>query len=555
MSIQSKVLITAATAVAISLASGLLGFFSAHQLGARVTDVADAGDALRIHMEVDRLRELLVADVLNAVRIGRMVRDAKATVLPAMQVHVEALKSAIEDGAIDALPPNIVSAARNVYPEVRDYADEAMKLAELGFFDNYKAAQALDAFVKKSAEQQLAMSEVADMVQAHNASVEAYARQLTAQLNIVVAVSAMVTLVALLTAAIIVMRLLIRPLRNMTETVTQLSHGDLSVDVPSRDRTDEIGQIAAAVQIFKENTRRAKKLAAEREEDVSRRSRRAQHIDSLCIDFEKAIGELLAGVGALMSDLQAMAQSMRENAQQTENDATRVGRASNEANMNVNSVASAAEELAVSVSEVSQQTTHSSAIAARAVAQAESTNRQVQGLSQAAQKIGEVVNLITDIANQTNLLALNATIEAARAGDAGKGFAVVAAEVKNLATQTAKATEEISNQVDSIQVETSEAVKAIGSIAEIITEINKISSSVASAVEEQTATTKEIARSAENAAQGTNAVTSSITNVSSQASQTGSVASRMLVAVSEMALRSDTVRRQVEEFMKGIKAA
>jgi methyl-accepting chemotaxis protein len=545
----------AALTIVVAVGSGLLGFLGAQKLGARVNDAANAGDALRAHMQIDSMRESLAVDVLNAVRIGRMVRDAKGKVLLAMQAHVDTMNEAIGTTSFATLPANIHNAASELYPSISAYADDALKLADLGFVDNFKAAQGLDEFAKRSADTQAAMTRLADMFQAYNSDVVADANKLKTQLNVFIVASSLVTLVVLFSAAFATMHLLLRPMRRMTEVVTRLSQGDQTVEVPARDRKDEIGQIAMAVQIFKENAARAEAMAAERDASVARRARRAQQIDVLCQGFDAAIGDILAGVKKLMAELQSMAQSMAENAEKTEADALRVGHASSEANMNVNSVASAAEELAVSVTEVSQQTAHSSAIAAQAATQAENTNHQVQGLSRAAQKVGEVVNLISDIANQTNLLALNATIEAARAGDAGKGFAVVASEVKNLATQTARATEEISHQIDSIQSETNHAVNAIASISQTIVEINKISSAVASAVEEQSATTKEIARSAESAAQGTSAVTSSISNVSSQASQTGDVAARMLAAVSEMVQRSTIVQQKVDEFMRGIKSA
>ena len=157
-------------------------------------------------------------------------------------------------------------------------------------------------------------------------------------------------------------------------------------------------------------------------------------------------------------------------------------------------VASAAEELASSVREISRQVQQSTDIARRAVEKADNTSTIVSALSQGVQKIGEVTDLINNIAAQTNLLALNATIEAARAGEAGRGFAVVASEVKGLATQTATATEDITAQISAIQNSTRSAVTAIEEIGAVIKEISGIASSIAAAVEEQGAATNEIAR-------------------------------------------------------------
>src|SRR5215813_1864127 len=153
--------------------------------------------------------------------------------------------------------------------------------------------------------------------------------------------------------------------------------------------------------------------------------------------------------------------------------------------------------------EIDRQVSHSNAIAAKAVDEAERTNAEIKALDDAAKRIGDVVKLITAIAEQTNLLALNATIEAARAGEAGKGFAVVATEVKALAGQTAKATEEISTQIAGMQQATARSVNAIDGIQRTIHEVGEITAANAAAVSEQGAATREIARSAEVASNRT----------------------------------------------------
>jgi methyl-accepting chemotaxis protein len=230
-------------------------------------------------------------------------------------------------------------------------------------------------------------------------------------------------------------------------------------------------------------------------------------------------------------------------------------KASGDASMSVESVASAAEELSASINDISQQAAHAAGIASRAVNQARETDGTVQGLAKSAGRIGEVVGLINTIAAQTNLLALNATIEAARAGEAGRGFAVVASEVKSLASQTAKATEEISGQISDIQKVAGEAIDAIKGIGGIIGEVNEVATAIAAAVQQQGAATEEITRSTQYAAQGTKNVSENITGVKTDADAAAAAAWHVKDASETLESQSQHLGDQVTEFLGRIRAA
>jgi methyl-accepting chemotaxis protein len=221
----------------------------------------------------------------------------------------------------------------------------------------------------------------------------------------------------------------------------------------------------------------------------------------------------------------------------------------------VQAVASATEELSASVREIGQQVTQAGSMIQEGVRQTIQSNEQVQGLASTAEKIGDVVRIISDIAGQTNLLALNATIEAARAGDAGKGFAVVASEVKALATQTAKATEEIATQIKTIQEATRLAAHSIQSVTETISKVNETAIAIASAIEEQGAATQEISRNVLQAAQGTQEVSGNITGVSQAAQQTGVAATQVLASAGELSKDGETLKAQVQTFLREVRAA
>ena len=376
----------------------------------------------------------------------------------------------------------------------------------------------------------------------------------TASFWVVLVGTALAVLIAA-AAAVTLSRSIGRPVVAMTNAMSALAAGNHAVEIPATDRGDEIGSMAKAVLVFKENTIRAKQLAEAAAEEQKRKEGRVQKVGELTGAFDRDATEVLRAMTVAATEMQSTAQSMSKTAEETTRRATAVSQASEEASANVQTVASAAEQLSSSIAEISRQVTQSAQIAGRAVADAEHTNAQVRGLAEAAQKIGEVVNLINDIANQTNLLALNATIEAARAGEAGKGFAVVASEVKSLANQTAKATEEITAQITGIQQATRDAVAAIQSIGKTIAEIDGIAATIASAVEEQGAATREIARNIQQASAGTSEVSSNISGVDEAAATTGAAAGQVLAAAGELLRQSDVLRSKVETFLAEIKAA
>jgi len=355
-------------------------------------------------------------------------------------------------------------------------------------------------------------------------------------------------------AAVIVGKGISSPVVNMTNAMTRLANGDKQSDIPAQNRKDEIGLMAKAVQVFKDNMIKTDQLAAE-QEDLKRKTeeQRKAALNHMAQTFEDSVSGIVSIVSSSSTELEASAEQMAHAADGTNQLATTVAAAAEQASANVQTVASSAEELSSSISEISRQVAQSTQVAGTAVVEVDSANTKVQGLAEAANKIGEVVALITDIADQTNLLALNATIEAARAGEAGKGFAVVASEVKNLANQTAKATEEISTQISGIQGATQDAVSAIGSIGGIINQMNEISSTIAAAVEEQGAATQEIARNVEQASTGTQEVTSNIQRVKTASEESGGAASDVSGAASELSKQSETLRGEVNRFLSEVR--
>ncbi len=371
----------------------------------------------------------------------------------------------------------------------------------------------------------------------------------------IVGVTSLVSIVLTLLMAKLLSSGIAGPVMRMTAAMKRLADKEMDTEIPALGNRDEIGEMARAVQVFKDNMVLADRLAAEQAAQQAQALKRAEALGQLTCDFDGSVSALLATLTSAGTQMESSARDMSGAANVSLERAAATAAAADQASANVQTVAATADQLSASISEISRQVEHAAAVAGEAATESEHATGVIKSLAESTARIGHIVRLITDIAENTNLLALNATIEAARAGDLGKGFAVVAGEVKTLANQTARATEEIAGQIRSVQMETSTAVTAIATIAQRIGDLRDIAQAIAAAVEQQNAATCEIARNVQQAAQGAGNVTDNIQEVASAAEQTGVAANQVLSAAAQLFAQTDGMKDLVETFLGKVRAA
>ncbi|CAN7161725.1 methyl-accepting chemotaxis protein [Bradyrhizobium sp. LjRoot220] len=445
----------------------------------------------------------------------------------------------------------VVSSLDSIVKRFLAANDEAVKLEEL------KADIIANRTVKFAQEAGTLMDSQVDLSRKNYATSKEEAAAETARASQVSLAMGVVVIIALFASMVFSFLGISRPMTRLNAALGEMAGGNLDVVIPGAKRGDEIGDLAKTVTTIRENAEQKARDEAEakiKQDQIAARQRKDDMI-KLADTFETAVGEIVETVSSASSELEASAGTLTSNAERAQELTTMVAAASEEASTNVQSVASATEELSSSVNEISRQVQESARMANAAVDQARTTNDRVSQLSKAASRIGDVVELINTIAEQTNLLALNATIEAARAGDAGRGFAVVASEVKALAEQTSKATGEIGLQISGIQAATQDSVNAIKEISGTIEKLSEISSTIAAAVEEQGAATQEISRNVQQAAHGTQQVSSNITDVQRGASETGSASTQVLSAAQSLSGDSNRLKQEVGKFLDSVRAA
>jgi methyl-accepting chemotaxis protein len=445
---------------------------------------------------------------------------------------------------------------KNVYGEARQaietYAASVARVADLVEADAPTATNLMnDAEDKLGAAENQVGALLSDATKLANAKEQEIGNSFRHAL-IAIAVGSTAAVLLANACSLLLGRMISQPIVAITRLTRRLAEGDLELDIPATDRTDEVGQMAQAMLVFKRNAREARSLQAAADTLHSNNARRHAEMDRQTRDFGVSAKGVMTNLAKSAATMRTTAADMSRAAQRTRERAAATALGAASAATNLATIAAASEQMSASINEISQQVARVTDAAQEAVRRAAATDTKVTSMAGLADRVGEVVKLITDIAGRTNLLALNATIEAARAGEAGKGFAVVAGEVKGLASQTAKATDEIAMQITEIRAVTSDAVTAVRDVSTTISQVEQVATAIAAAVEEQAASTREIAVGVQSVTVVAQNADQAMREVSSIAEETDAASNQVLNGAAEVGQNADMLRTEMTQFLEAM---
>ena len=556
LTLKKKFILLGMLLVAIITGSSFLSYSDFVSFDEQTDRMIAVGDLRFNQMQADMMHDATNSDIAHLVdAVTKKDSAAYKAAVSDIGEHTDKINRTMEAFAKLTLPKELGQQVTTVSEQFKDYEALAKKAVDAGM-DDAAVSKAESAFTEQFHKLEKSQEEYEDTSKKWGDELNEEQSKALESTKRALIILALISVAIAILIPVYVMLGIFKPQAAAIDSMKLVAEGNVVAPVPFLDRSDEIGDIAKAIQIFRSNLIETNRLKEEQVmRDRNAEAAKKQALNELAANFETSVGNVVGMVasGALQS--QKLSENLEQTADETSSRATAVAAAAEESSVNVQTVAAATEELSASLTEVARHVGSSTTIAKRAVDEIQRTNTTMNDLSQAANKIGDVVQLINQIAGQTNLLALNATIEAARAGEAGKGFAVVASEVKSLANQTARATEEIETQIGSVQRITIEAAKTIQGISQTISEMNSLSETVAVAIQQQTAATHEIAVNIQEASKGTAEVTSNISGVTQASQTTKNSSTEMIKGTKAMNAQVEALRKEVQGFLSRIRSS
>lgn len=560
MTLKGKFIALSTLAIVIIAASAMVGHQAFNQI-ARAAQASETGAKLiRSHMHADMMHDAVHSAVFQALYAYER-KDAKMMAQARKEAAEYAAGFVTDIAASLAVAPQgrLRDELQTLQPLAASYemrADEITAAAQENMSARAPVPQRLyDAFEAAFDTLEVKNEEAAKSIAAYIHALEAEEAATAEQAEERSLLAALLTILIALAIPVFAALQLFRPQEKLIAAMQEVSAGNLDAPVPYLDRTDEVGAMAKALAVFRQNAADKQRLEQEADQQKKKSEEdRRRAMFGLADNFEANVKSVADTVASAATEMDATSRDVMKRAEDSSELLGRLVTGISGASQNVQTVAAAAAELSASIREISQQVSHGSAIMTAAVTEAKRANETALALTDSAEKIGSVVGVINEIAAQINLLALNATIEAARAGESGKGFAVVASEVKNLAGQTTSATRQIEEQVGLIQQAAGNTAGVITQMGNTISEMNRISASIAAAVEEQGMATQEIARNVQQTAEIARGIASNANDVKQSSTGASAAVSQMIAAASDLSRQSESLRGQVSGFLRDIKA-
>jgi methyl-accepting chemotaxis protein len=555
--IGSKVFAAGIISFAVAASAASAGLWVSFAYERNVAEMANTDGILRDAMRGDMVHDAMYGDAMSAVLASDPATAIKtpSEVIADTKEHADTFAKSIADARAAAKDPKVIDALEAVQVPLDKYLAAGRAIASLSATDAVATKAAVPAFLAQ-------FKELEDVLETTGAIIEKSADEAAVAGNAQAALAKKIMLAILALAAglsivlvLIARRAISAPVTDLANALESLAGGDLGVNAPHANMGGEIGKLAKAMGLFRENALARLKLEEREAMSVTEREARAKVIEQSTNEFSELLADSLQRLSSTSQELQSSACQLGAMAEQTQNRTQEAARASMDASDSVGSIAAATTELTQSVEQISYRMQQSAKLAGEAVNLGRETDTSVKDLAAAVAEIGQVVSLIDDVASQTNLLALNATIEAARAGEAGKGFAVVASEVKSLAEQTGNATQDIASRITRIREASDHVVGAVRRVTEMVEEMQSLATDAADSVHEQTAATGQIAESAVSASRGTSTASASVEDLRQSASEATSASRQVTQAADDVATQTLHLRDRADSFFKSLKAA